>query len=258
LQSVFEKTEGVSFEVIVVDNGSQDGSQEMIRLEFPTVTLIESAENFGFGSANNAGAEQAKGKYLFLLNPDTVLLNNACQLLFNFIENTPPCGICGGNLFNGQKKPIHSYYRLLPSALWELSARLNHWPLKLWFGENFEFNHTHKPQKVAMITGADLMIRADLFNRLHGFDADFFLYYEDTHLSFKVKQAGYKAYSVPQAEIWHLEGQSMTNINSKRQLIIRNSRKLYYRKTHNKFYCFVIAMILFPGNIIKKMRRLKK
>jgi GT2 family glycosyltransferase len=242
LESVFEKTRDVDFEVIVVDNMSHDGSQQMMREAFPDVTLIES-ENKGFGYANNAGAQHAKGKYLFLLNPDTILQNNAVKILFDFIDSHPKVGICGGNLWDENKKPARSYDVFLPSVAWELNLFSAMRIGKLRYGKNTQFNHTAIPRKVAYITGADLMIRADVFRHLKGFDTDFFLYFEETELSFRVKKAGYEIYNVPQAEIIHLEGKSLSNTQAGLHYMTK-SRSVYYKKTHATFTLWLCNSIL--------------
>jgi GT2 family glycosyltransferase len=238
LKSVFEKTQDIAFEVIVVDNSSHDGSPQMVREEFPNVMLVEN-ENKGFGYANNVGAKYAKGKYLFLLNPDTVVLNNAVKFLFDFIDSHPKVGICGGNLFDADKKPTMSYKMFLPSILWELDVFFLGRLQKLLYGKNACFNHAKHPRKVGYITGADLMIRTDLFLSLDGFDSDFFVYYEETELTFRVKKAGYGVLSVPQAEIIHLVGQTFSGNWEKRTRLFLESRQKYYRKTHSRFITWI-------------------
>jgi GT2 family glycosyltransferase len=242
LESVFEKTRDIDFEVIVVDNTSHDGSPQMVREEFPNVTLVES-ENKGFGHANNVGAKHAKGKYLFLLNPDAILLNNAVKILFDFIDCHPKVGICGGNLYNADKKPIMSYQMFLPSILWELNIFFSDILGKLRYGKNTQFNHTPCPRKVAYISGADLMISATVFHHLNGFDTDFFLYFEETELSYRVKKAGYEIYNEPKAKIIHLEGQSFSNIQAGLQYMTK-SRNIYYKKTHGIFTIWLCNSIL--------------
>jgi GT2 family glycosyltransferase len=243
LKSVFEKTKDIIFEVIVVDNSSHDGSPQMVREEFPNVILVET-ENKGFGNANNVGAKYAKGKYLFLLNPDTIVLNNAVKVLAEFLDKNPKAGICGGNLFNADKKPTMSYKMFLPSIFWELDILFLDRLAKLLYGKNAYFNHTQQPHKVGYITGADLMIRTDLFLRLNGFDTDFFVYYEETELTFRVKKAGYEIYSVPQAEIIHLVGQTFSGNWERRTKIFLESRKKYYLKTHSHFITWICNSIL--------------
>ncbi|MDR1348565.1 MAG: glycosyltransferase family 2 protein [Prevotellaceae bacterium] len=235
LKSIFEKTKDIAFEVIVADNFSTDGSRQMLKNEFPNIILVESPENLGFGQANNLGAKSATGKYLFLLNSDTVLLNNAIKILFDFIDNNPEAGICGGNLYNEDKKPIHSYSRL-PGIIQELKRLL-------LIPDTDYFNNTRKPQKVGYVTGADLMIRADVFNRQNGFDSDFFMYYEESELTYRVKREGYKVYCVPHAKIIHLEKKSFSD-NEIRLGMIFKSCKTYYKKTHGWIYQTVINSIL--------------
>jgi GT2 family glycosyltransferase len=250
LKSVFETTKDLNFEVIVVDNTSHDGSQQMVREEFPNVILIE-AKNKGFGHANNVGAQYAKGKYLFLLNPDTIVLNNAVKILAEFLDNNPKAGICGGNLFDADKKAALSYQMFLPSIFWELNIFFSGILGKLRYGKNVCFNHTHQPKKVGYITGADLMIRHDLFRRLGGFDPDFFVYYEETELTFRVKKAGYAVYSVPQAEIIHLEGKTFSGNWERRTRISLESREKYYQKTHTCFVSWICNNILILGCLFK-------
>jgi GT2 family glycosyltransferase len=248
LKSLFEQTQDIAFEVIVVDNSSHDGSSQMVREEFPNVILAES-ENKGFGHANNVGAKYAKGKYLFLLNPDTIVRNNAVKILFDFIDTHPKAGICGGNLFDEDGNPGYSYNMLLPSILWELNSFCR--ILDSIYGKNKYFNHTGKPLKIkGYITGADLMINTDLFKQLGGFDTDFFVYFEETELAFRVKKIGYTLYSVPQAEIIHLEGKTFLDNNEKKLEIFMSSRKKYYQKTHNTFttticnYIFLMTLLI--------------
>jgi GT2 family glycosyltransferase len=226
LYSVFEKTQNVNFEVIVVDNASIDGSQKMLKKEFPNVRLIENNENLGFGRANNLGARYAKGKYLFLLNSDTILLNNAVKILADFLNKNTNVGICGGNLYDNAKKTGISYDDL-PSIGSELKMLL-HIPRQV-------FNFTNKPKQVGFICGADMMVVADLFNQLNGFDSDFFAYYEETELTFRLKKIGYSVICVPQAQIIHLVGQSW-DVPEQKMKIIMNSRNMYYKKTHFWLY----------------------
>jgi GT2 family glycosyltransferase len=228
LTSVFDETNGVDFEVIVVDNASDDGLPPVPKEAFPRVRFIESKENIGFGRANNLGAQQATGRYLFLLNPDTILLNNAVKILADFMDAHPDAGICGGNLYDANRQPAASYKMWLPSLRGELCVALK--MEDRIYGKSAEFNHTCHPKKVGYITGADLMISADLFRRLNGFDPDFFMYYEETELTFRVKKRGYAVYSVPQAGLIHLEGQSFSDNWAAMRLLLK-SRNVYYKKT---------------------------
>ena len=110
IQAVFDKTEGVEYEIIVVDNDSKDGSVEELKKTFQDkIIIIESKENLGFGRGNNLGIKQAKGKYIFLLNSDTELINNAIKIFYDYMEQNEQVGICGGNLYNVNCVPEDSY-----------------------------------------------------------------------------------------------------------------------------------------------------
>jgi hypothetical protein len=111
INSVLKKTQNVKYELIVIDNASSDCSIKMMKNEFPSIKLIESKENLGFGRANNLGARYATGKYLLLLNTDTLLINNAINILFDFMEKDTKQTIaaCGGNLYNLDRTENYSY-----------------------------------------------------------------------------------------------------------------------------------------------------
>ncbi|GHV72145.1 glycosyl transferase [Spirochaetia bacterium] len=242
LMSIYEQTKDIDFEIIVSDNGSIDGSNEMIHMDFPHVILIKNNSNLGFGTANNIGAKAAKGKYLFFLNSDTIILNNAIKVLVDYLESNAKAGVCGGNLFDENKKPTFSYEMFLPSVIREINIFLKLAIEKILFRENSRFNHTNNPKKVGYISGADLLIRTDLFRRLNGFDPDFFMYYEETELTYRVKKVGYKVYNIPQAHILHLEGKSLSD-NLTKQRISLKSRKIYYMKTYDIFLQHIVNSI---------------
>ena len=118
INSVIEKTRDLNYEIILVDNASTDGSVEFFEREYTDkVIFIKNSENLGFGRANNKGIEISKGKYVFLLNSDTLLINNAIKILFDFMEKNKDCGICGGNLYDLEMNPMHSYKQRIPNLI---------------------------------------------------------------------------------------------------------------------------------------------
>lgn len=242
LQSVFEKTKEIAFEVIVVDNASQDGSQQMLKEEFPNVQLVENMENLGFGKANNKGIKIAQGRNLFLLNSDTILRNNAVKVLSDYLDGNPGIGVCGGNIFDQNGKPAYSFMPVFPSILWELDILFDNWLFRLIWGKKFWFNKTGQPKDVAHITGANMMTRKAVFEEAGGFDPDFFMYMEETELMFRMKKMGHRIVSVPQSEIIHLEGKSFT-VSLDRQKRLLEGRNLFYKKTHGNFYRFTVNSI---------------
>ena len=255
IDSILKKTIDIKYEIIVVDNNSSDNSEVIISQKYgDKVIFIKLHQNIGFGRANNEGVKYAKGNYLFLLNPDTILINNAVKILHNFIKNDKQVGICGGNLYDAKNNPSYSYSNL-PSIFVEFKE------LFAIYGEYF--NYTKNPKKVGYITGADLMISKELFIQLNGFDDSFFMYYEDTELNHRVKKNGYLIYNIPAAQIIHLEGKSLKT-NEKKIKMIFESRKKFYRKIHAKSYCQIINKIfaikifsrLFVYTVLKNKERI--
>jgi len=224
IKSIYEKTEGVSYDIWVVDNASSDGSVEMIREEFPEVKLIESDKNLGFGRANNLAIKESNAKYCFLLNTDTVLLNNAVKILFDFMENpkNSGVGVCGGQLFNpdmtyqwstGEFNSLDKLYRK--------SIGINYHQIKYRLKDIFksrvlkEKRYVHSSsQEVDYIIGADMMLRKSALNEVGAFDERFFMFSEEAELCFRLKKQGYKVRFVPDSHILHYGGASAYNKNT--------------------------------------------
>ena len=204
INSIYKHTKDVDFEIIVSDNGSVDGSIEMIKSEFPNVILIENNANLGFGAANNRGLKIAKGKYIFYLNSDTVLLNNAVKYFFDYWENSPDkdqIGALGSNLLDVDGKVIHSYGKFLSinhEIYTTLKVLLNiskFTILKVLFNKPIPkcISTCIEEKKyigtVDYITGADLFLKNSQDSE---FDESFFMYCEETDLQYKISEKGLK------------------------------------------------------------------
>src|SRR5574344_754814 len=192
LSSIYEQTKDVSFEILVSDNGSSDGSIQMVSSLFPEVILIENKKNIGFGAANNRALALAKGKYIFYLNNDTVLKNNAVKLFVDYFEShgNEHLGAIGCTLCDNNDNPIHSSgsfasYKLCLKQLFELNITNSILSVMYVFGISPNaITRRHKQQNsrinplekdVDFITGADLFLRNDQFAQ---FDERYFLYFE--------------------------------------------------------------------------------
>ncbi len=224
LQSVYEKTEGLSFEVLVSDNGSTDDSVYMVRRDFPQVELLENRANLGFGAANNRALDRAVGKYIFYLNSDTVLLNNAVKFFFDYWESHPgeDIGCLGCNLEwpdgrfclsagasrNGRFKNagvLRRNQRKLCFSSYKVAMRhyLFRRPLRLV--EDKDPPVEKKIGAVGYVTGADLFLLNDEHAR---FDEAYFMYYEEVDLEYALSAAGKKALLIDGPRIIHFEGAS--------------------------------------------------
>jgi len=249
IKSVILQTLDISYEIIIVDNSSIDGSQQAIKRDYPNIILIESKENLGFGRANNLGAEKAQGKYLFFLNSDTILLNNSIHFLFIFNEinkTNLKIGVSGGMLVDenrletGSFGPLPTITNILKSIFFLLPRFTRMTPNEIIYFQ------TNGHLEVGYVTGADMFISKSIFKNLKGFDQNIFMYYEETDLQLRLKNANYRNYVVKGTQIIHLEGASINqiNANNKKRLIITKSMFYYFRK-HSKLLSFLSFKILF-------------
>ncbi len=245
IDSVRQKTVGISYEIILVDNGSTDGSKEFFE-QFEGVKYIYSDENLGFGRANNLGAQYASGEYLFLLNSDTLLINNAIKILHDFISTHPKAAVVGGNLYGNDGSKRISFERSFHGIYYTINKLSRDMLNRFRFGCNSMFNHSAQPMKVAYISGADLMIRTNVFNDLNGFDDNYFMYYEETDLCFRVKHRGFEIVSVPDAKIVHFEGGTVgsQSVNINKLSMVMTSRRLFMRLNHSKLYRIVDRLLM--------------
>ncbi|MCX6231085.1 MAG: glycosyltransferase family 2 protein [Bacteroidetes bacterium] len=259
LNSLYEKTKGVDFDVIVVDNDSHDGSAAMIENEFPSVKLIQSGSNLGFGKANNLGIESSDANYVFLLNNDTILVNNAVKLLFDKMEssNYSKLACCGGALFNQDMTKQISFGRF-PT----LTALFFYYFLSKIFPDYYSKNlfmagyvDDETPVIVDYVTGADMLIRKSVLDKCGNFDDDFFLYFEETELCSRFIKAGYRNMIFPEAKIIHLCGMSTMNIE--REKIFNESLYIYLNKNKGKLYTTLYKLISSTfsktGKLIKNL-----
>lgn len=239
IDSVIEKSTGFTYEIIVVDNDSSDNSQNILLERYgEKVIYLALNENIGFGRANNEGIKIADGRNIFLLNPDTILRNNAIKILTGYIDTHPKVGVCGGNLFDENGHPTYSFAPKLPSvsgALWSFFGGI----YSLFSSKIIEFNYTKNAKKVGYISGADFMIRKSILDRTGAFDPDFFMYGEEAELTTRIRKCEYDSINIPQAEITHLEGKSI-GINERRVRLQVQGRKLFFEKTYGSFYNKVV------------------
>jgi GT2 family glycosyltransferase len=206
LKSVFRSTKGLDFEVIVVDNHSQDGSAEMVKKEFPGVKLIANSQNTGFSRANNQGLRQAKGSFLLLLNSDTIVHKDALVKMVAFLKSKKEAGVVGPRLLNqdGSYQPSAGRFPTLGvSAI-------------MLFKEHFRADDRvrgsfAKTRPVDWVMGAALMVKKEALNQAGLLDEAIFMYLEEVELCYRIKSKGWKIFFYPQAKITHLgQGSSLS------------------------------------------------
>lgn len=233
LESINTYTQYLDYEIIVVDNGSKDGSKEYFTQRLD-IKYMYSKENLGFGRANNIGAEQASGKYLLFLNSDVLLRNNAVKYFFDFAESShEKLGALGCILTDIFGNNIHSYgpFITLKNEIKILFTKY----LRFFKDKNITNpSSIQSPLEVDYITGADLFVPRSVYIELGGFDPLFFMYCEETDWQKRMADNGYKRLIIPGPMIVHLEGGSDTNgtkvWTASRMERNRISQVLYYKK----------------------------
>ncbi|KQC10488.1 MAG: hypothetical protein APR62_12040 [Smithella sp. SDB] len=253
LISIYQTIHDLIFEVIVVDNASSDGSVEMLEREFASVIRIINQENNGFGAANNQAFLMMKGKYALLLNSDTVLTPDAVNKLWNFCDTNEKAGIVCGQLLNADGSKQNSVASF-PSLL-TLTANTSLLELLFpgWFPSK-RYKHA-LPIEVDSAIGACMMIRKKALDETGFFDEHYFFFFEETDLAYTMRLKGWKVYQVPDAFIYHLQGQSIGhNINSRVEFY--RSRYQFLRKWHNPFYYHLAKSTIFFRLLVNEISTL--
>lgn len=209
IPSIYKWTGDLTFEVIVVDNASPAGDVDSLQLQFPGISLIKSEKNLGFAGANNLGFRHSCGNNVLFLNPDTKLVSDAIRVMMHQLHSLPDPGMVGCRLLNAdltvQTSSIMKFPRIWNAILQVEYLRLR-WP-GLW-GIGPLFSTDSKPAEVEAISGACMLVKREVFEKVGMFSEDYFMYSEDLDLCCKTVRAGFRNYYVGQASIVHYGGKS--------------------------------------------------
>jgi O-antigen biosynthesis protein len=253
LISVFRAAKGIEMEVIVVDNNSVDGSVEMLRAKFPALTIIENHENTGFSKANNQGIAIARGEYLLLLNPDTVVGEDCFRSTLAFMDAHPDAGGLGVKMVDGKGRFLPESKRSLPtpfvafSKIFGLSALF---PKSKVFGRyHLGFLDREKVHKVEVLSGAFMMIRAETLRKTGGLDESFFMYGEDIDMSYRITCEGYSNYYFPGTSIIHYKGESTKKSSVNYVFVFYKAMVIFARKHFSRknarLFSFLIHLAIY-------------
>jgi GT2 family glycosyltransferase len=251
LREIFERGQGMSREVILVDNGSRDGSGDEVKKAFPSVHVIQNKENLGFAKAVNQGLKNSSGRYILLLNPDTQVKNAATERLVSFMDGYSDAAVAGAQLLNadGSKQNSIANFPSLASEL--LNKSLLRWLFPKKFpgkGRNYS-----EPFEVDSVIGACMMVRREAMNQVGLLDEDYFLFLEETDWCYRMRKAGWKIYHVPQAEVYHSQGKSAEKERKRAKVEYYRSRNLFFKKhrgTLQWFFIVIALMIKLIGDFV--------
>lgn len=244
LQSLYTHLQTIPYEIILLDNASQDGSPDAIAAQFPDVILIRNARNAGFGQGNNIAAAKAKGELLWLLNSDTRLTDDIVPALINQLKTDPQIGILGPKLLNSdgsfqfsisQEIGIVGEFRTLKLVRQSLDPQRQ---AKL--AEAYS-----ELQSVAIVRGAAMLMRRALFEQVGGFDETFFMYFEESDLCQRVRALGLQIVYMPTVSLIHLGSYSINQQSNRMAVEYRRSQLYYYQKHRPLWEQIMLRLYLF-------------
>lgn len=240
VESIYANTHEIEFEILVVDNASPDGDVRIVKQRFPEVILIESPANLGFACANNIGCRASRGEFVAFLNPDTVLVNSAFDLMLRQARTLPTVGAVGCKLLNGDRSVQTSAIQTFPTILNQLLdldvlrsrfPACHLWDIAPLYADSIE------PRRVEVISGACVMLRREVFVQIGQFSEEYFMYAEDLDLCYKATKKGFVNYFVPEGEIVHYGG---TSSNPRRAVLMKWRSILKYVEKH-RGYSYLLA-----------------
>ncbi len=236
LGSIYNSTNRMDYEVLVVDNGSTDGSVEMVRREFPAVRLFVNSRNEGFAAGANRAIRESIGRHILLLNSDTVVLPYAFQEMVDFLDADPEVGIVGCKLLNVDGT-VQLSHRRFPTLTWNYArtiavSKLFHHvrPIRGLLQPVLHGYQPDGPRAVDWVSGACLMSRREVFDRIGYLDETFFMFCEEIDWCRRATVAGWKVYYLPSARVIHYGGQSSKRQRLRIYWALARSTYHYFRK----------------------------
>lgn len=249
LTTLHRETTGTTFETIVVDNGSEDGSADLVRREWPQVTLIASPTNLGFAGGNNLGLRRCRGRHVLLLNSDTIILPNTLGPMARFLDAHPEAG-CVGCLHHNEDLTLQrstgdfpnyvedglfytDLYRLPPVRAY---LRRHY----IWWGDH------DRVREVDWVNGACMMVRREVVEQIGGLDEGYFIYAEEVDWCYCMRRAGWRVYFTPEAEVIHLGGKAMDRVPARRLVLKYTGQYRFYKKYYPLWHRLVLRAAVTP------------
>lgn len=256
LASIFRQSFDFSYEVIVIDNNSGDGTVEMVEADFSQVQLVKSQINLGFARANNLGLKRAVGRYLLLLNPDTRLLDNSLNQAVKFMSDHKNCGVLGAKLLNPDfslQPSVRRFPRLIDHCL--MMFKLHHLiPLNRYLASDFDYQ---KQQTVDQVMGAFFMISRNLLEKIGWLDEGYYLWFEEVDYCQRARQASFIVNYFPEIKVIHYGGQSFNQVwGFKNHWRFSLSRFRYFKKYHS-LLAYMLILVLTPVSLALSLLNFK-
>lgn len=246
LKSLFEGGLRSSFDVVVVDNGSTDGSQQMLAEKYPQVKLIQNAGNVGLGKASNQGIEATNGRYVLLLNNDTLVNGPALDVLVEFLDAHPEAGAAAGKLLNPDGSFQSGFAPF--STLLEEFLIATHLGELVWSGYP-SHGDSNEIRATGWMSSACLLVRRAALNEIGLLDESYFIYGDEADLQYRLNQAGWKVYFLPNSSIIHFGGRSLDRW--KRRKMVYRGKMMFYKKNYGIVSTLLLRTLFFVMSLLK-------
>ena len=255
LHSISKSSLKISREIIIVDNASNDGSVEFISEKFPEVNLIANNKNLGFSKANNIGLKPAAGKYILLINPDTLVSEDTFEKMIHFFEENPQVGLAGCKILNPDGTLQLACRRSFPgpwTSFCKVTGLSNLFPQSRIFAQyNLTYLDPDQTCEVDAVSGSFMMFRKDVYEKIGGLDENFFMYGEDLDFCYRVQKSGFKVFYIHSTQIIHYKGESTKRSGLDETKIFYSAMHLFVKKHLSG--SFFVGVILQSAIIFRKL-----
>ncbi len=269
IESIYKNSNNLSFEIVVVDNNSHDGSVEMVKKEFKDVILVENKENLGFSKANNIGVKKTSARYVLFLNADTVVYDKTLKYMVDFMDKKKDAGAATCKLVLPSGKIDDASHRGFPTpwnSFSHFSGLSKIFPkTKLFGGYSLGFEDFSKTHAIDALAGAFMLVRKEAGEEVGWWDEDYFFYGEDIDFCYMLKQNGWKIYYVPEVSILHYKGVSgglkkiskdITTASDETRIKAQSERframRLFYKKHYEQKYPWIVTRLVYLGIYLKQ------
>ena len=268
LGSIYQHVKHISFEVLVVDNGSKDKSVKMIQEKFSQVSLLKNKTNLGFSKAANLGLRRSIGRYLMILNSDTVVLPDSFGKIVGLMDAHSDVGAVGCRLLNPDGSLQRSHFGRFPN-LWSVFCQYfylsQYFYMRRLFTKRWKFpkdtvyeQDFAGPIEVEHLNGSCITVRAETANQVGLLDEDYFLIFEETDWCYRIRKAGWKIYYFPNASIIHYWGQSSNLLVDRGLINTYKSQQIFFGKHYGRFSVLLLALIIVSGHSLELAKALIK
>ncbi len=263
LLSLDKALKNITHEIIIVDNASTDGSVELIKNNFPQVTLIVNEENFGFSKANNLGLKISKGKYLLLINPDTIVSENTLSEMIMFFRKHPEVGLAGCKILNPDGTLQLACRRSFPgpwTSFCKVTGLSRLFPKsKIFARYNLTYLDENNSCEVDAVSGSFMMFTREIYEKIGGLDEEYFMYGEDLEYCFRIQKAGFKIYYVASTRIIHYKGESTKRSSIDETKIFYDAMHLFVKKHFSAsfFVEFILRSAILARGFISFLGKYK-